>query len=40
MFISKDNLTMNQNIIPKLFVTKKNFYINKRSNYKNDDPQL
>jgi hypothetical protein len=40
MFISKDNLTMNQNIIPKLFVTKKIFYINKRSNYKNDDPQL
>ncbi len=32
-------LIMNPNIMPKLFITKKKFYINKRSNHKNDDPQ-
>ncbi len=36
MFISKDDFTMNLNIMPKL---SNEFYLNKRSNHKNDDPQ-
>jgi hypothetical protein len=38
-FLSKDNLTMNLNIMPKLFITNIFLYLNKRSNHKNDDPQ-
>jgi hypothetical protein len=37
MIISKDNLTMNLNIMFKLYITKKNLYLNKRSDHKNDD---
>jgi hypothetical protein len=39
MFISKDNLTMNLNIKPKLFVRNMFLYLNKRLDHKNDDPQ-
>jgi len=39
MFLSNGNLIMNLNIMPKLFITKKILYLNKRLNYKNDDPQ-
>ncbi len=38
MFISKDNLTMNLNITPKLYV-RIFFNLKKRSNPKNYDPQ-
>jgi len=38
MFLSIDNLTMILNIMPKLFITKKFLYLNKRSDHKNDDP--
>jgi hypothetical protein len=37
--LSKDNLTMKLNIMPKLFITNIFFYLNKRSDRKNDDPQ-
>jgi len=37
--LSKGNLIMNLNIMPKLFITNIFFYLNKRSNHKNDDPQ-
>jgi hypothetical protein len=36
---SKDNLTMNLNIMPKLIITNIFLSINKMSNRKNDDPQ-
>jgi hypothetical protein len=39
MFLSKKKLTMNLNIMPKLYITKKTLYINKRLDNKNDDPQ-
>jgi hypothetical protein len=39
MFLSKGNLNMNLNIMPKLYITKKILYLNKRSDHKNDDPQ-
>ncbi len=39
MFLSKYNLTMNLNIMPKLYLIKKFHYLNKRSYHKNDDPQ-
>jgi hypothetical protein len=34
MFLSKDNLAMNLNIMPKLYITKKNLYLNKRLDHK------
>jgi len=37
MILSKDNLTMNQNIMPKLYIILFYFYKN-NSNHKNDDP--
>jgi hypothetical protein len=39
MFLSKDNLTMNLNIMPKLFITNILFYLKERSNHKKYDPQ-
>jgi hypothetical protein len=39
MFLSKDNLTMNLNVMPKLYTINIFFYLNKRSDHKNDDPQ-
>jgi hypothetical protein len=39
MFLSKNNLIMNLNIMPKLYMTNFFLYLNKRSNHKNDDPQ-
>jgi hypothetical protein len=39
MFLSKDNLTINLNIMAKLFITNVFFYLNKRLDHKNDDPQ-
>ncbi len=39
MFLSKDNLTMNLNIMPKLYITNIFFYLNKQSCHKNDDLQ-
>jgi len=39
MFLSKDNLTMNLNIMPKLYITNIFLYLNKRLDHKNDDPQ-
>jgi len=30
---------MNLKIKPKFFIKKKNIYLNKKSNHKNDDPQ-
>ncbi len=39
MFLSKDNLTMNLNITPKLYITNIFLNLNKRSDHKNDDPQ-
>jgi len=39
MFLSKDNLTRNLNIMPKLYTTNIFFYLKKRLNHKNDDPQ-
>jgi hypothetical protein len=38
-FLSKDNLIMNLNIMPKLYITNIFLYLNKRSYHKNDDPQ-
>ncbi len=39
MFVSKGDLTMNLNIMPKLLITNIFLYLNKRSDHKNDDPQ-
>jgi hypothetical protein len=39
MFLSKDNLTMNLNIMPKLYITNIFMYLKKRLDHKNDDPQ-
>jgi hypothetical protein len=39
MFLSKDNLTMNLNIMLELFITNICFYLNKMLDHKNDDPQ-
>jgi nitrogen regulatory protein PII-like uncharacterized protein len=39
MFLSKDNLTRNLNIMPKLYITNIFLYLKKRLNHKNDDPQ-
>jgi hypothetical protein len=39
MFLSKDNLSMNLNIMPQLFITNIFLYLNKRLVHKNDDPQ-
>jgi hypothetical protein len=39
MFLSKGNLIMNLNIMPKLFITNIFLHLNKMLNYKNDDPQ-
>ncbi len=38
VYIQK-NVIMNLNIMPKLYITNIFFYLNKRSNHKNDDPQ-
>jgi hypothetical protein len=38
-FLSKDNLTMNLNLMPKLYTTNIFLYLNKRLDHKNDDPQ-
>jgi hypothetical protein len=38
MFLSKDNLTMNLNIMAKLFIIIKILYLKKRLDHKNDDP--
>ncbi len=35
----KRQLTMNLHIMPKLYITNIFLYLNKRSNYKNDDSQ-
>ncbi len=39
MFISKDNLTMNLNIMPKLYIRNIFLYLNKMLDHINDDPQ-
>ncbi len=39
MFPSKDNLIMNLNIMPKLYIKNRFLYINKTLDHKNDDPQ-
>jgi nitrogen regulatory protein PII-like uncharacterized protein len=39
MFISKENLITNLNIMPKLYITNIFLYLKKRSNHKNDEPQ-
>jgi hypothetical protein len=39
MFLSKDNLTLNLNIMPKLYITNIFMHLKKRLDHKNDDPQ-
>jgi hypothetical protein len=39
MFLSKYNLAMKLNIMPKLYIIKILHYLNKSSYKKNDDPQ-
>jgi len=39
MFLSTYNLIMNLNIMPKLYITKKILYLNKRLDHKNDNRQ-
>jgi hypothetical protein len=39
MFLSKDNLIMNLNIMPDIYMIDIFLCINKRSDHKNDDPQ-
>jgi hypothetical protein len=39
MFLLKYKLTTNLNIMPKLYIINIFFYVNKRSDHKNDDPQ-
>jgi hypothetical protein len=39
MLLSKDNLTMNLNIMPNVYITNIILYLNKRLDHKNDDPQ-
>jgi hypothetical protein len=39
MFLSIDNLTMNLNIMPKLYITNIFIHLNKKLDHKNDDPQ-
>ncbi len=39
MFLSKNNLTMNLNTMPKLYITIIFLCLNKRSDHINDDPQ-
>jgi len=39
MFLSKKNVTMILNIMPKLYIINVFLYLRKLSNHKNDDPQ-
>jgi len=39
MFYIKKKLTMNLNIMLKLYITNMFLYLKKRLNHKNDDPQ-
>ncbi len=39
MFLSKDKLIMNLNIMPKLYITNIFLYLKKNPDHKNDDPQ-
>jgi len=39
MFISKDNLTINLNIMPKLYITNIFLYLNERLDKNNDSQQ-
>ncbi len=39
MFLSKDNLMMNLNLMPQLYTINIFLYLNKRLDHKNDDPQ-
>jgi len=39
IYLLKENLTMNLNIMPELFITIFFLYLNKRLDHKNDDPQ-
>ncbi len=39
MFTSKDDLIMNLNIMPKLYITNIFLYLNKRSDHKTSDSQ-